>query len=236
MKYSPHSLIKHTCLMAPATAVALSLISIARVSGQVAPAPATPDAPDEPALVLSPFEVQASSNEGYLATSSLAGSRLNTNLKDIASPISVITPQFMQDTGSRNLNDLLIYTTNTEVNGVNGNYTGVDLGKDGASSQNGNLRNPQSGNRVRGLGSADITRNFFATDIPLDAYNTENIEIQRGPNAILFGLGSPAGIINGTMKAPILGNYGVYLFLIFLLSLALLVATGAGLYLVHQAA
>jgi succinate dehydrogenase / fumarate reductase membrane anchor subunit len=29
---------------------------------------------------------------------------------------------------------------------------------------------------------------------------------------------------------------GVYLFLIFLLSLALLVATGAGLYLVHQAA
>jgi outer membrane receptor protein involved in Fe transport len=192
--------------MAPATAVALSLISIARVSGQVAPAPATPDAPDEPALVLSPFEVQASSNEGYLATSSLAGSRLNTNLKDIASPISVITPQFMQDTGSRNLNDLLIYTTNTEVNGINGNYTGVDLGKDGASSQNGNLRNPQSGNRVRGLGSADITRNFFATDIPLDAYNTENIEIQRGPNAILFGLGSPAGIINGTMKAPILGQ------------------------------
>ena len=34
-----------------------------------------------------------------------------------------------------------------------------------------------------GLGSADITRNFFASDIPLDAYNTENIEIQRGPRA-----------------------------------------------------
>jgi hypothetical protein len=112
----------------------------------------------------------------------------------------------MEDTGARNLGDLLVYTTSTEINGVAGNYTGVDLGKDGASSQNGNLRNPQSGNRVRGLGSADITRNFFATDIPLDAYNTENIEIQRGPNAILFGLGSPAGIINGNMKTPILGQ------------------------------
>ncbi|AOS44792.1 catecholate siderophore receptor Fiu [Lacunisphaera limnophila] len=168
-------------------------------------APLTPVAEEE-ILQLSPFEVTTSTNEGYLATSSLAGSRLKTDLKDIASPISVITPQFMQDTGARNLNDLLVYTTNTEVNGMDGNYTGVDLGKDGAGSQNGNLRNPQSGNRVRGLGSADITRNYFATDIPLDAYNTENIEIQRGPNAILFGLGSPAGIINGSLKAPVLSK------------------------------
>ncbi len=177
--------------------------SIAWSQGVPASPGSTAFAPESDETVeLSPFEVRSTSNEGYLATSSLAGSRLKTDLKDIASPISVITPQFMRDTGSRNLNDLLIYTANTEINGVNGNYTGVDLGKDGASSQNGNLRNPQSGNRVRGLGSADITRNYFPTDIPLDAYNTENIEIQRGPNAILFGLGSPAGIVNGTLKAP----------------------------------
>jgi outer membrane receptor protein involved in Fe transport len=206
MKCFPLTLIERTRLVASATVVALGLVSVPSVSGQAALDNETAKNPDEPVLVLSPFEVQAGSNEGYLATSSLAGSRLKTNLKDIASPISVVTPQFMEDTGSRNLSDLLVYTTNTEINGVAGNYTGVDLGKDGASSQNGNLRNPQSGNRVRGLGSADITRNFFATDLPLDSYNTENIEIQRGPNAILFGLGSPAGIINGTMKAPILGQ------------------------------
>jgi outer membrane receptor protein involved in Fe transport len=187
--------------LALAAALALGLVQ----SGRAQTAPAASPA-DEPVLQLSPFEVSASSNEGYLATSSLAGSRLKTDLKDIASPVSVVTPQFMQDTGARNLTDLLVYTTNTEVNGIAGNYTGVDLGKDGASSQNGNLRNPQTGNRVRGLGAADITRNFFATDLPLDSYNTENIEIQRGPNAVLFGLGSPAGIINGTMKAPILGQ------------------------------
>ncbi len=186
-------------------AVAALLLASALVATAQTTTPAQPEADDQ-VLELSPFEVTASSNEGYLATSSLAGSRLKTDLKDIASPISVITPQFMQDTGARNLNDLLVYTTNTEVNGMDGNYTGVDLGKDGAGSQNGNLRNPQSGNRVRGLGSADITRNYFATDIPLDAYNTENIEIQRGPNAILFGLGSPAGIINGALKSPILGK------------------------------
>ena len=168
--------------------------------------PPPPPQEEDEIIELSPFEVLSSSNEGYMATSSLAGSRLKTDLRDIASPITVVTPQFMRDTGATNLNDLLVYTTNTEINGIEGNYTGIDLGKDGASSQNSNLRNPQGGNRIRGLGSADITRSFFATDIPLDAYNTENIEIQRGPNSILFGLGSPAGIINGTLKAPRLGQ------------------------------
>lgn len=191
--------------MRHASPVSVLLAGALSAFGQTVP----PKPGAEEILLLSPFEVQAGSNEGYLAASSLAGSRLKTDLKDIASPISVVTPQFMKDTGARNISDLLIYTTNTEVNGVNGNYTGVDLGKDGASSQNGNLRNPQSGNRIRGLGSADITRGFFPTDIPLDAYNTENIEIQRGPNAVLFGLGSPAGIINGTMKSPLLGRQKV---------------------------
>ncbi len=197
----------------PAVSLPLLLAGALSLSAQVV-APPTVRPVDEEVVQLSPFEVSATSNEGYLATSSLAGSRLKTDLKDIASAISVITPQFMKDTGARNISDLLVYTTNTEVNGFYGNYTGVDLGKNGAAgSQNANLRNPQSGNRVRGLGSADITRNFFATDIPLDAYNTENIEIQRGPNSILFGLGSPAGIINGTLKSPILGRekYGTEL-------------------------
>jgi outer membrane receptor protein involved in Fe transport len=192
----------------PVVSLPLLLVCAVPLSAQVVTPPSARPAPaeSEEVVELSPFEVSASSNEGYLATSSLAGSRLKTDLKDIASSISVITPQFMKDTGARNISDLLVYTTSTEVNGFYGNYTGVDLGKDGASSQNGNLRNPQTGNRVRGLGSADITRNFFSSDIPLDAYNTENIEIQRGPNSILFGLGSPAGIINGTLKSPILGR------------------------------
>lgn len=207
MKGPTFTLIELTRRLCPMTALALGLAAASSAPGQLTPKPAGTESPEEPVLVLSPFEVQAGSNEGYLATSSLAGSRLKTDLRDIASAISVITPQFMKDTGATNISDLLVYTTNTEVNGFYGNYTGVDLGKDGATnSQNGNLRNPQSGNRVRGLGAADITRNYFATDIPLDAYNTENIEIQRGPNSILFGLGSPAGIINGTLKAPILGR------------------------------
>src|SRR5690606_6307694 len=54
--------------------------------------------------------------------------------------------------------------------------------------------------RVRGLASADNTRDFFVTDIPWDSYNVDRIDIQRGPNSILFGLGSPAGIINAQTR------------------------------------
>src|SRR5262249_36937743 len=40
---------------------------------------------------------------------------------------------------------------------------------------------------------------FFVTDIPWDSYNVDRIDIQRGPNSILFGLGSPAGIVNASV-------------------------------------
>ncbi len=62
-------------------------------------------APGEPAgaeaeapVVLSPFVVNDSEDKGtYRASSTLAGTRVRTNLKDVASSISVVTEQFLQD-------------------------------------------------------------------------------------------------------------------------------------------
>src|SRR4051812_20046529 len=151
-------------------------------------------------IVLSPFSVSGAKDNGYAASSTLAGSRLNTSLKDVASAISVVTPEFMKDTGSTNLQQILVYTTNTEVAGIGGNYYGGNA--DDGQLRTRMLVNPQSGTRVRGLDTADLTRGFFATNIPMDGYNTSRVDIQRGPNSILFGLGSPAGIINNTLKDP----------------------------------
>lgn len=151
-------------------------------------------------VVLSPFEVLGEKDNGYAASSSLAGSRLNTKLKDIASSVSVVTTEFMKDTGSTDLQHILVYTTNTEVAGIGGNYYGGNA--DDGQLRTRMLVNPQSGTRVRGLDTADLTRGFFATNIPMDGYNTSRVDIQRGPASILFGLGSPAGIINNTLKDP----------------------------------
>lgn len=167
---------------------------------QAQPQPSSSEKPEEEVVTLSPFEVISEKDTGYAATSSLAGSRLNTNLRDIASAVSVVTPEFLKDTGATNLQDLLVYTTNTEVSGINGNFYGGNADDNGYRNQM--LANPQTGTRVRGLNTADLTRNFFVTKIPLDSYNTARVDIQRGPNSILFGLGSPAGIINNTLKDP----------------------------------
>ncbi|MBC9889608.1 MAG: hypothetical protein F7B06_07115 [Opitutae bacterium] len=42
----------------------------------------------------------------------------------------------------------------------------------------------------------------------MDSYNTSRVVINRGANAILFGLGSPAGIINNQTIAPIFEDHG----------------------------
>ena len=48
---------------------------------------------EQEVFTLSPFEVNAASDEGYRATSTLAGTRIATDLKDIGSSISVLTEQ-----------------------------------------------------------------------------------------------------------------------------------------------
>jgi outer membrane receptor protein involved in Fe transport len=170
---------------------------------------ATAASEEESVIELSPFEVSDDQRSGYMATSSLAGSRLNTKLRDLAAPIAVVTAQFLEDTASTNVTDILVYTTNTEVAGVYGNFLGTSSGDVGGLNEI--LRAPHRGTRVRGLNNADLTRDFFVTDIPLDSYNINGVDISRGPNSILYGLGSPAGVINYSLKTPNLqeNRYGV---------------------------
>ena len=168
------------------------------------PASADPNV-DENTIELSPFVINGSEDAGsYRATSTLAGTRVRTDLKDVASSISVYTKQFLQDTGAKNNQDLLIYTTNTEVGGVMGNFSGVAGG--GQFSESTNLLRPQQNTRVRGLDAADNTRDYFLTEIPFDSYNVDRIDLQRGPNSILFGVGSPAGIVNASVNSATFKN------------------------------
>ena len=149
---------------------------------------------DDDVFVLNPFIVESTDDEGYLATETLAGTRLKTDLSDVASAITIVTGQFLEDTGATDSESLLIYTANTEVGGLSGNFAG--LGNSQGVNESSRLLAPSNNTRVRGLDEADNTRNFFLTDIPWDGFNVDRVEMQRGPNSILFGVGSPAGIIN----------------------------------------
>jgi len=167
-----------------------------------AAAPAPVPAPGaEEAVKLNPFVVSESDAVGYLATSTLAGTRINTALRDVGAAISIVTPEFLQDTAATNLGELLALTTATEIGGVAGNFAGgaVDSGRPDMSESR---ENPQANNRVRGIGPATTTRDYFPTDIPFDAYNSSGVTISRGPNSLLFGIGNPAGVIEGSTVRP----------------------------------
>ena len=185
-------------------AAAASWPSLLAQTTAPAAAPAAPT--EEEVLQLSPFEVNADEDTGYAATQTLAGTRIRTDLKDVGSAISVVTRQFMEDIGATDNSTLLQYTPNAEVAGTRGTYAG--LGNATTVDETNSLRQPASNNRVRGLAAADNTRDFFVTDIPWDAYNVDRVDIQRGPNAILFGLGSPAGIVNASLNGASFRNQG----------------------------
>lgn len=185
------------------TGLALSAISLAVPYGL---AQTTTVDDEEEIFELSPFTVEGSEDQGYRATSTLAGTRIRTDLKDVASAIEVVTKDFLNDIGATDNSSLLQYTTNTEVAGVRGTYAG--LGNGTSIDETGTLRAPAGAQRVRGLSAADNTRDFFVSDIPWDSYNVDRIDIQRGPNSILFGLGKPAGIINAAMSDAALADSG----------------------------
>lgn len=145
---------------------------------------------------LTPFEVVADEDQGYRASSSLAGTRLRTKLEDIGSAISVYTEELMEDVAAVDNQTLLAFGTNTEVGGARGNF--VNANRDGLELSN--LSSPNNNTRIRGLTQADSTRNYFLTDAPWDGYSINRVDVQRGANSILFGLGSPAGIINATTR------------------------------------
>jgi hypothetical protein len=143
-------------------------------------------------LVLSPFEVTAESQHGYLATSTLSGSRLNTKLDEIAASISVVTKQQLEDTGAVDINDIFKNELNTE--GTH-QYTDLSVSSSGVVTDNtGN--NPASANRVRGLTNANVASDGFSTSLPVDSYNLDAVEISRGPNSNIFGLGNAGGSVN----------------------------------------
>ena len=138
---------------------------------------------EEP-LVLSPFTVDTSRDTGYAASSTLAGTRFNTALRDVAAPVAVLTPEFLKDIGAHTVLEAASFAVSTERD-----PSGFD-----ASS------NAPGAARIRGLFVRSNSQDFFNTNFPLDDYNLDQISINRGPNSLLFGIGSPGGLVTGVTK------------------------------------
>lgn len=145
---------------------------------------------DKP-LELSVFQVTSERDEGYRATQTMSGTRLNTRLEDLAAPISVVTKQQLADTASADINDVFKYELSTE-----GTSQYTDFNVDRGNVTDNVSKEPDRANRMRGLTAANVAINGFGVGLPLDTYNVDAVEISRGPNSTVFGLGNTGGGIN----------------------------------------
>ena len=155
----------------------------------------------EAAVELSPFVVSSATDRGYQAFNTLAGTRLNSKLEDLGSSITVVTMQQMEDTAALDLNDIFRYEASTEGTA---NFTQFTANRTGGVGDDISL-DPARANRIRGVGNAGVAgsgvnlafgNNAINSKIPVDLYNIDALEISRGPNSNLFGLGASAGTVN----------------------------------------
>ncbi len=156
-------------------------------------APVTPPAQDD-VYTLTPFVVNTDKDTGYVAVDSLAGGRTNTPIKLTPAAMSSLTRTFIDDVGVQNVRDALKWSPNV----IPSDYV---AGKQLANPFNAwdyNFRG--AGQSLQG--GAGPTRNYFTFYSVADTYNIERIEFDRGPNSILFGVGTVGGVLSTYTKIP----------------------------------
>lgn len=164
-----------------------------KAAGTVTSTPAAVPIPMVDVVTLSPFEV-TEANNGYYASTTMSGTRLNAKIENLGSAISVVTKQQMNDFGLIDIGDIFSHEASTEGPG---NFTDFTIDRNGMVIDN-VQNNPQGANRIRGVGAANIAMNNFATSgrVPVDPINIDSVEISRGPNSNIFGLGQGSGTVN----------------------------------------
>ncbi|MBI5688522.1 MAG: TonB-dependent receptor plug domain-containing protein [Verrucomicrobia bacterium] len=151
--------------------------------------PGTATAPQDAPVTLTPFEVTAGSEVGYESSTAMSGTRTNESLANLPNSISVLNSEFMADLGITDFFQAVEFAVGAD-NIYNDNMqVGAPVGS-------------RSGNQInfRGLPSVRQLKDGFPTYTPQDTFNTERIEISRGPGGIAYGDTDATGVINLTSK------------------------------------
>ena len=173
----------------PSLALTLSFLVGTALAQSVAPsATSAASAAEDAAVILNPFVVSTDANKGYYASETLSGTQLKSQVRDLANPITILTEEFMRDIGAVNYEEALEFLPSTQA------FKGDTSDPESVSSRTGT---PFT---VRGFRSSSLTNNFFTSRIKVDNFNTETVTQSRGPNSLLFGLGSVGGGLDATNK------------------------------------
>ncbi len=169
---------------------------------------------------LSPFEVSTSNDVGYLSTNSTSGTSLNTAIKDLPMALQVINQDFITDLGATDMDEALAYAAGVFTDDqAASNSIGATRS---TGSDDRSISSAGSGDRfanvvyIRGLavpfqnrmgfryGGVVVTPNSaIALGGLLDSSNIERMEVVKGPNSLLYGVGVLTGIVNVIPEKPL---------------------------------
>ncbi|WP_062207653.1 TonB-dependent siderophore receptor [Aureimonas sp. AU12] len=129
--------------------------------------------------------------DGYVAKSADVGTKTDTPLKKVPQSISVVTRQQLEDRNVQSLSEALTYTPGVRVGAF-----GFDPRFDSFYIRGFDVVY----NGVYRDGLRELTGNFsiFKTE----PYGLQGISVLKGPSSVLYGGGSPGGIVNLTSKRP----------------------------------
>jgi outer membrane receptor protein involved in Fe transport len=164
--------------------------------GQAAPSPSVvaSAASNSAPVTMSAFIVDVSRDRGYVAVDSLAGGRTNTPIRFTPSAMSSLTRTFIDDLAVTNVRDALQWTLNV----VPSDWYAGKSSSNPFNAWDYNFRG--AGQSLQG--GAGPMRNYFTFYQVADSYNIERIEADRGPNSILFGVGTVGGVLSVYTKIP----------------------------------
>lgn len=163
-----------------------ALVGAQTTEEEVTPLPVVvplPPADLDPDIIdLPDFIVAAPDRVGYLQTNSNTGSRLNQNAKELPIPLEIITPAFIEDTGALELKEALAFSAGLETE-----LTNVQQGENASQ---------ETSFRLRGKVAEAALRNGFKRIGQADTFNISQVDVARGPNALLYGIGNFGGVVN----------------------------------------
>jgi iron complex outermembrane recepter protein len=125
--------------------------------------------------------------QGYRADSASSGTKVDSPLIDYPGTISVIPRDLIQDQQALSVDDILRDIPSA-----------IKLSDSGIFRDSFLLRGFE-------VGSRDFRWNGFTdpTYINRDFYNVQRVEVLSGPASVLYGAGSPSGLINFITKQPL---------------------------------
>ncbi|MES1926230.1 TonB-dependent siderophore receptor [Salinisphaera sp. T31B1] len=156
---------------------------------------------DQPAQRLAPLVVSGSGiagadepTQGYVVDSSQGATKTDTPLIRTPQTVDVVTRDQIEDQGALTVNNALRYTP------------GVFTGLAGSSSR-------QTTVSLRGFPGGDVNNTFLDglrlandagaySNIQIDPFFLERIDVVKGPSSVLYGRAQPGGLVNFVTKKP----------------------------------